>query len=79
MPLYMFKCVSCGFVEEKFTHKRLNDGDVLQDDVCCKCSNKIIRTFGFSASIGNYTPWRKGLTVDQQATKLLGGDNIETI
>lgn len=75
MPIYNFKCDSCENSEEKFVHKILTE-----ETFPCSCGGNLSRSFeGCKMSMTNNTPWRKGLTMEQQASKLSGKENREWI
>ena len=75
MPIYNFKCGSCEKLDEKFVHKILSE-----ETFPCSCGGEMKRVFeGSSLNLGNVTPWRKGLTIEQQAAKLEGNGNREWV
>lgn len=85
MPIYDYACKDCNHSEEIVSTKILTETDVVN---CTKCGSenfKRVWNLGFVPEIGQEAfsfgmrSWRKGLTISQQAEKLLGGYNREQV
>lgn len=75
MPLYDMKCESCEHEEEIYSQKHLTENDALECPKCKETKFKKIWNMGFVPEVGRDSfsfgqrSWKKGLTLDQQASK----------